>query len=309
MRILIPLDGSPQAEQALAPAVMLAQHLQPSAAIVLARVIRSPVMESGWASPYADTNSAGMLEDLAAEAQAYLHTTAQLPIFQGKAVSTTAQMGVPAPTICAIAHHKQIDLIIMTSHGRTGLGKLVLGSVAEDVIRDAHIPVLIVRDHGETFPDVGRFAPLTILVPLDGTVLCEAAIGPAATLARAFHGTLSLVRILPDTAKNDAVTAQQAYDYLTVLHDRLTREDITVHRSLGWGDPAEQIIAKAHEHRADIVAIATHGRTPLGQMLHGSIAATMLHQVSLPLLVVHPAQAGEATTITTQRSATAYNYD
>ena len=134
MRILIPLDGSPQAEQALAPAVMLAQHLQPSAAIVLARVIRSPVMESGWASPYADTNSAGMLEDLAAEAQAYLHTTAQLPIFQGKAVSTTAQMGVPAPTICAIAHHKQIDLIIMTSHGRTGLGKLVLGSVAEDVI-------------------------------------------------------------------------------------------------------------------------------------------------------------------------------
>ena len=288
MRILIPLDGSPLAEHALAPATQLAKHLQPAAEIVLVRIVRYPAVEAGLAGPYPGMSSAALLDDMLAEASAYLHVTAQLPFFAGLTVQSSAEMGITAQAIGAIARREHCELIMMTSHGRTGIGKLVLGSVAEEVIRNAQVPVLVVRPEGETFPDVGRFTPLTILVPLDGTPLCEAAIEPAATIARAFHGTLYLVRVLPAVPHAKDVTAQEAYAYLTVFHDRLTQAGITVHRSLGWGEPAEQIIAKAQEHRADIVAIATHGRTPLGQLLQGSIAATVLHQVPLPMLVVHP---------------------
>ena len=293
MRILIPLDGSPLAENALKPAVLFAKHNHPNAEIILVRVVRYPVVDGGLAGAYPEIR----VDNLQDIAQEYLHSIVHSTLFHGLHVRAITQMGGPAQVICATAQHEKADLIIMASHGRVGFGKWMMGSVAEMVARDAHIPVLIVQPQGEVFPDIGRFTTLTILVPLDGTSLSEAAIEPAAMLARAFNGTLALVRILPESTDNTAV-AQEAYAYLTTFHDRLITEGVSVDRSLGWGDPAEQIVAKAVEHHADMVAIATHARMPLAQLMQGSVAFAVLHQLTMPVLIVHPIR--ETATITAE---------
>jgi nucleotide-binding universal stress UspA family protein len=294
MRIVVPLDGSALAEQALEPAALLAKHLQPPADILLIRVVHYPAADAGLMAPYPGLSSASLIDDVLEAARDYLQGAMQLPILHGVPLQAKAEMGMTAQSICDIAHQEHADLIIMTSHGRTGFGKFVLGSVAEAVARDARIPVLIVRPQGETFPDIGRFTPLTILVPLDGTALSEAAITPAATLASAFHGSIYLLRVLPNAAATDDL-GKEAFAYLSTFHDRLTQQGVTAHRTLAWGDPATQIVAKAQEHHVDVVAIATHARTPLAQLVQGSVAATVLHQSTLPMLLVHPADETQAT--------------
>jgi nucleotide-binding universal stress UspA family protein len=293
MKIYIPLDGSPVAEKALAPAALLARRSTPPATLVLSRFAIYPAAALGLAGDVAIMPTQELFDDLEAETRAYLNTIAAAPELAGLTVQTVVEIGSPAEGIPAQAQREGADLIVMTSHSRTGIVRFALGSVAQTVAREAQMPVLIIRaDHPDAL-DITRHRPLTILVPLDGGGLAEAAIEPAAQFAKALLGAIYLVRVLP-AGHNDvvhAITAQEAYAYLTVWHDRLERQGITVHRALAYGDPAEQIIAKAQEVHADLVAIATHGRTGLARLMEGSIAETVLHRTSLPTLVVHPVAA------------------
>ncbi len=292
MKILVPLDGSQLAEAALAPAAELARRMRDPVSIILLRVVSLPAIELGLDNFGAMASAPTMIDDIMTAAQDYVRATSQLPLFAGLDVLARTELGAPVTTICAQAQETHSDLIVMTSHGRTGFARLALGSVAESVIRESRVPVLLVRAHHQTFPDLGRHQPLTVLVPLDGTELSESAIAPAAQIAQAMHGTLYLLRVLPAEHPNvlHEITAHEAYAYLTQWHDRLAAQGITVHRALAFGDVAEQILAKAVEHHADLVAIATHGRTGLDRMREGSIAETVIHRTSLPVLVFHPAE-------------------
>lgn len=291
MKILVPLDGSPLAERALAPATELARRSRDPVAITLLRVVAYPAIDAGLEGWSPVVSGPALLDDVIEAAQDYLRATAHAPICAGIDMHTVVVIGAPAATISTQARETAADLIVMSSHGRTGFAHLALGSVTETVAREAHVPVLIVRAEGTTFPVGGRQQPLTILVPLDGTELAEAAIAPAAQVARALHGALYLLRVLPPASPEDVaheITTHAAYAYLTTWHDRLSAAGITVHRSLGFGDVAEQIVAKAREHHADLVAIATHGRTGLARLREGSIAERVIHHTPLPALVVHP---------------------
>jgi nucleotide-binding universal stress UspA family protein len=291
MKILVPLDGSPLAERALVPAASIARRWREPAAVMLLRVVAYPAVDAGMEGLSPVTSGPALLDDVIEAAQDYLRATAQAPVFAGITMQTTVVIGAPAATIIAQAQEAAADLIVMSSHGRTGIARLALGSVTETVAREAHVPVLVLRAAGITFPDAARHEPLRILVPLDGTDLAEAAIRPAAELARALHGALYLLRVVPPASPDDVaheITAHEAYAYLTTWHDRLTHEGLDVHRSLGFGAVAEQIVAKAQEHHADLVAIATHGRTGLARLREGSIAETVIHHTALPALVIHP---------------------
>lgn len=141
--ILVPLDGSPLAEQALGPACRIAEKF--GSALLLLRVV--PQERAAPALPLLATRPAGdqpapTPRPIMDEAEAYL-TGLTLP-GSVRAVSTQVLAGAPPELIVATAEASDVDLIVMSTHGRTGLVRLLYGSVAEAVLRGAAVPVLLV---------------------------------------------------------------------------------------------------------------------------------------------------------------------
>lgn len=136
-RILVPLDGSTLAEAALTKAVPLAKEAG-GASIVLVRATEASAIAGG------DPIEAQVA--VVKEAEAYLEAVAARVRESGvKEVSTSVWYGPPAPAIVEAADMTRADVIVMSTHGRSGLGRLVLGSVAESVLRGTHIPILLLR--------------------------------------------------------------------------------------------------------------------------------------------------------------------
>jgi nucleotide-binding universal stress UspA family protein len=142
-RILVPLDGSPFAEQALEPATALAVLL--NANIVLLRVVPWPPAVA--AASGVDTALPRQREQQIAEAQAYLVDVARPVEKSIPVVRIRAAAGAPALVIADAAQEERADFIAMATHGRTGLARVVMGSVATSTLRHARVPVLFVRPH------------------------------------------------------------------------------------------------------------------------------------------------------------------
>jgi len=135
-RIMVPLDGSELAERALAPAAELSRDS--SATLVLVRATEAPVLLGS------DPTEAQVT--VVREAEAYLDEQARRLRQQGIArVETSVWYGPAASSLVEAAQRRQVDLIVMSSHGRSGLGRLVLGSVAESVLRAISTSILLVR--------------------------------------------------------------------------------------------------------------------------------------------------------------------
>ena len=143
-KILVPLDGSTQAEQALDFAANMAKDSK--AELVLVRV---PILEQvlAPAASVLDTYHLEMSFAKSTEkAQAYFDELVGDYEEQPFAVRPLIVPGTPAEIICQTALAEQVDLIVISSHGRTGWRKLVLGSVAEEVLKTADVPVLLVKN-------------------------------------------------------------------------------------------------------------------------------------------------------------------
>ena len=137
-KIMVPLDGSPLAEAAIPKAVELAQG--PLATLVLLRAAEA------HSFPLADPTEAQVA--VVREAEEYLTAVAARLRETGvKNVQTTVWYGTPAPAIVEAAQVAKVDLIVMSTHGRSGLGRLVLGSVAESVLRGTRTPILLLRSN------------------------------------------------------------------------------------------------------------------------------------------------------------------
>lgn len=139
-KILVPLDGSVLAEAALAKAIELVKE-SPAASLLLLRAAETPVITS------ADPVDAQVA--VVREAEDYLErVAARIRAMGFREVSTSVWYGPPAANIVEAAETGKIDLIVMSTHGRSGLGRLLLGSVAESVLRGTHIPILLLRPAG-----------------------------------------------------------------------------------------------------------------------------------------------------------------
>lgn len=286
MRIILPLDGSPLAERALASATQILQQADPPNELILVRTIPIPLLiEGGMGMPTAPQL---YMDEAVQASHDYLRAIADRLTSENLTITCRAFSGDPATAICDEALQRKADLIMLTSHGRTGIQRAMLGSVAEAVARQAQVPTLIVRAAGDILPDSGRFAPFMILVALDGSTLAETVIPPAMTLAKTLHGAILLVRVLPIEEEGDRVLAKSSFDYLLAQHDKIEKAGITAHRELAWGDPAEQIAQIAQTRHTDLVALATHGRQGLDRLLHGSVTTKVLRLTELPVLVLHP---------------------
>src|SRR5437763_5958932 len=178
-RMLVPLDGSTRAERALPVAARIARATGGS--IVLVQVATIPVTYAAYLG--SSTHTLETVESELTEAESYLSTVAGSEVLQGIETETLALYGAVAASILSTAPSCKADLIVMTSHGYTGMERGVLGSVAQKVARHSPVPVLVLHETGAIptgpHPDA---SPLRALVTLDGSVLATAAIEPAAKL-------------------------------------------------------------------------------------------------------------------------------
>ena len=218
--------------------------------------------------------------------------------------------GEPADHIRLRALDVDADLIVMTTHGRTGISRFWLGSVADAVVRHSPVPVLLLRPaksaRGRT---AARHPFKRILVTLDGSALAADALGPAIDLAQATGATLVLLRVvLPaplmtayDPATpfayqpmivDEAATAGLAADakrdveaLASRLHDETGLDvsaDVVVDARV-----AEAIVHFAATHDVDVIAMTTHGRGATRWLL-GSVADKVLRSSGLPVLLRRP---------------------
>lgn len=299
--ILVPLDGSELAEKALEPARQIAMAMirrgddVPPVKLTLLRAL--PPMALLVADPYLYDEMMRMSGD---EAQAYLNLVASTITANDIVVETRIINGSPAEAIVQYAEEHEIDLIVMSSHGRTGSRRWVYGSVAEKVMHHAPCATVIIRAHVE----VSMFQNRKILVPLDGSELAERALEPAMTLARAVNSNVYLLRVvtaeepMPEsmTPTGEKVEAAlkaadleqkgEAEAYLQYVFSRYENTHLFFDVQSTSGDVADTIVTYADVNQIDLIVMSSHGRSGLGRWLHGSVAEKVLRGATCATLIV-----------------------
>jgi nucleotide-binding universal stress UspA family protein len=297
--ILVPLDGSAFGERALPMAETLARAT--GANVVL--------MRAASASTLLGADAAEAQCQAVEEAQAYLSALATGLSDRGLHVEVAAPYGDAADAILMEASLRGADLVVMCTHGRSGLGRWIYGSVAEKVLTHSPAPVLLVHPTGEVTTLGPEAAKTPILIPLDGSAFAEAALPHAATLARMFGGSILLVRAvgLPIAAYSypemglvqESLEEEQheAETYLAEVAQRLRGDGLTVQTVVREGWPADIITYRGAERGSRLVVMATHGRTGIVRLLLGSVALAVIRRCPLPVLLIRPAELAETAQI------------
>ncbi len=294
--ILVPLDGSTLAEAALPPAIFLAKTL--GAQLTLLHLVES----NAAGTVHGDRH----LTD-AAEADAYLRELAARPACAGLAIDCHVHTEPTDRVVAGIVEHEgelAPDLVVMCSHGRGGLRKLLFGSIAQRVIASGATPVVLAK------PRPGaEWEPYTcreLLVPLDGNPAHEGGLTTAERLAVALSARLRLLsvvrgeadlsgrhavtgRFLPGTSRALAqLDSEERLRYLQGVTGRLraARPELDVSSEVRRGEPAETIVTEAAGGGADLIVLATHGKAGSQAFWAGSIAALVLEKTALPVLLV-----------------------
>jgi len=294
--LVVPLDGSDLAERALPYAVRLAQAR--AGRLILARVA-VPVPPDGW-----DVEGPQLIE--IARAQDYLASVADGLSTRNIPVETTTPHGTVANEILRIVQECGADGVVMTTHGRTGLEHLTHGSVAEVLLARSTVPVFLVGARAGGSAAARPFDPSAarVLVALDGSEFAEAAIAAAVDILGP-AGELVLLRVVPslDNAqysdrppvadyidRHQQSLTSEAQSYLATMAGQIARNQpgVRVEVDVVVGDAAPGIVQGAVTHRADLVVMATHGRTGLGRAVLGSVAGAVLGASTVPMLLVHP---------------------
>ena len=288
--VLVCLDGSDLAEQIVPYAKV--QALQFDSEVHLVRAAEKRSGEQGAA------RSEG------AEATAYLDNVAESLRKDGIAVTCSAVEGAAGEAILTYAGRHKVDLIAMATHGRSGLGRAVLGSVATSVLRGSSLPILIITPRKTGAKTSEKIQPLKkILVCLDGSRFAEQVIPCAAGQALGFQAQILLFQVVsgpldysPGTtgaapvedARLGEMTREalnSATAYLEQIAAPLRKQGIHVNTTATVGRAGETILGYAGRHSVNLIAIATHGRSGLGQALYGSVADHVLRESGLPILL------------------------
>jgi nucleotide-binding universal stress UspA family protein len=272
-RILVPIDGSELSERALALTTTFARAQ--AAEVILVRVVEPPL----WYDPEPDgITSADIYQELVdaveQEAQAYLDRLVTQLEADGLRVRGELLHGSPSPVLLEYEERVQPDLIIMGTHGRSGIQRFALGSIADRLVREGTVPVLLIRSLSPAL-SVAEGA----LVPLDGSRTAEQALPMVKMLA---GKPLRRIRLLRAIATADEwATASQ---YLEDIAHQLTTSGLEVETTVRMDEPSVAIVSEAPS--AHLVIISTHGRSGFDRLRHGSIADQVVHQSTVPTLLV-----------------------
>lgn len=272
-KILVPLDGSKLAEVALPYAEELAGRLGSEITLL-------SVSESAQAPEYHKHQIylGKIIESTKHHAQKYREQS------EDKEIKTELEVlvGHPAEEILSYADQADIGLIIMATHGRSGITRWAVGSVADKVVRATKSPVALIRAKG-AWPDMRKKGILNkTLVPLDGSIESEAVIPYIKELAYKLKTEVTLLQVVaePDDASADVES------YLEKMVNLLKSEDITINYEIRVGAAAEEIIKLADEASVDMIAMSTHGRSGISRWTLGSVADRVLQAGNTPILLV-----------------------
>jgi nucleotide-binding universal stress UspA family protein len=285
-KILCPTDFSPGSSCALRTAAAMA--VAHDAELVLANVWYVPAMVYAGEAPMPSE----AIEQLAADCQrglaAAVHDATALRV---RRVSGRLLAGVPWDQLVATLNRGDgFDLVVMGTHGRTGLARILLGSVAEQVVRHAPCPVLTVRDPA----DAGVFRH--VLCPIDFSDHSRPAIDLAASVIRPGGAGITLLHVveLPASYNEEPLgdeviqeLDQSAARRLERCADELrARVAVPVTTRSRIGRPGAQILATLDDDPSfDLVAMGSHGRTGLSRLLLGSVAEQVVRHAGCPVLV------------------------
>ncbi|HXG49649.1 MAG TPA: universal stress protein [Methylomirabilota bacterium] len=287
-RLLVPTDFSEASRAALALATELAERF--GAQIDLTYVI-PPALPIDVGHP---VTAAMPVDDLERRAAASLARFREAHLPKALPVVTHVLTGAVAYELTEFAARRNTDLLVISTHGHTGLKHLLMGSTAEQVLRHAPCPVLVARAAGRKRRE---FRLRQILVPTDFSAPSTKALHYALALAEQAGATLSLVHVLalpswPEfgyarmaiKSAQGRRTAQERLQTLRAgLGDRGDRVGAWRVRS---GNPFREIIAEAEESRADLIVVATHGHTGLAHFLLGGTTEKIVRHAGCPVLVV-----------------------
>lgn len=296
--ILVPLDGSQFGESALPAAVALAKRSGARLHLVYVRGSAAdgstglPGLAMAW-GPEAERAARAYLDGVAERTSDDL----------GESVSFALLDGAVAESVCAYARTNAVSLIVMSTHGRRGLSRAWLGSVAAGIIREALAPVLLVRPRKGGARPGATLRIRRILVPLDGSRLSERIVAPAAVLGKLAGAAVTLVHVIEPVFRLGEAVMVPAAEFDREAHDRQRSEaqaylDRVAARVRGEGLDAETevvtgeaihcLMDTARAKGADLIAIATHGRTGWQRLAFGSVADKIVRTSTLPALVLRP---------------------
>jgi nucleotide-binding universal stress UspA family protein len=284
--ILVPLDGSLTSERSLPYALALGRAMQRKLVLMIAAYV-SDIPEHG---PWSDEMVAHPRET----------SMAYLTGVQGRiatpATELVAKVGYPHETILETAREVDASLIVLSTHGQSGISRWVYGSTAGHLLHASHLPLFVVGK-GVPEPATGGFAPKHVLVPLDGSALGEAALPHALETANAFRAKVTLIRVAPfsveafpmmvppmywPTLDDELVAGSTAY--LEKVRSTVgTPVEITVLQ----GARADALLTFVEENAVDLVVMTTHGRAGVQRAVLGSTADRML-QGRAPVLLIRP---------------------
>jgi len=294
--LIVPLDGSELAEKALPLAASIAARLERPLQLTLVHT-GIPMLPEAGPDGMPDLDAR-----LRQDEQAYLVKVARrLEQESGVSVTTAILEGPVAPTLIAHARSTDADLVVMSTHGRGGLSRLFLGSVADRLIRELHCPLVLVHAGNASAaprPEERR----RIVIPLDGSALAESIIDRVLAVFGPDHVVLDLVQVVPPshelfTSGSAPLTVPThleqhllvANRYLHAVATRLRQRGLTVHiQTRVDSSVAQAILRYADERQAQLIAAATRGLGGLERMLLGSVADKLVRGGRVPLLVWNP---------------------
>jgi nucleotide-binding universal stress UspA family protein len=279
-RILFPVDGS-EASLAVMPSVRETAVRAGSEVIVLRAVdtVASALLE------YPDTVAADATAHARARAVREAEEVATRLRESGIHSRARVTVGSAAESILLGAVEERAGVVAMSTHGRSGISRLAFGSVAERVLRESPVPVLVARS-AATAAEARTFRH--ILVPIEGTDVVVALLEAAARLARLFEAQITVVHYVSHHADQAAVAEGQGF--LVVACRMLAERGLGARAQLRRGDAAARIVEYGSldvgELPVDLIAVASHQRTALRRWVWGSVTEEVLRHATVPVLMV-----------------------
>lgn len=314
-RILFPTDFSTCAEGAFRHAALLADRFD--AALTVLHVVEDA---SAPTRAWPDVAGAGTvritMEDVCHDLRLPLPTDA--PTVDPRAVIEVEEEEIvgrdAAEAILDFATEEEVDLVVMGTHGRRGLERAVVGSVAEAVARRAPCPVLAVRPRAlrRGILEAGAATPIVVAVDDPTVDRVPIAARAAARYALAYGLPLTFVHVLPiedplgcdgtEDARRHALTGLRAL--AETLRTRL-EAPLQIHTEVRFGEPVASVIALAEATQATLVVVGTHGRRGPGRALLGSVAEAIVRTAPCPVLIVRDRLAAPPSPVLASRASAA----
>ena len=312
-KILIPLDGSELSVLALDYAKNIAGQLG-SVEMVLFHVYSQE--ERGLAAMHR-----AYIERAVENVSSHLKASGQYADiqsgFKGVSVRGEVAMGHPVDKILSFTRNNDIDLMIMVTHGRSGLSRVVMGSVAHKVLLTSNVPIWFIRAGVTKEAMKDRFPIKAILVLLDGSKLAESVLPHVETLVKQYGAKRVKVVLLrvyeshliesgfppekppgsppvismgwEEHARKETIKSRlNAKAYLDEIAEQLKKAGLTVRAEVLMGDPTEKITSYLGKNLFSVVAMATHGRSGIGKLAYGSVAEHIILNDMTPFFLVRP---------------------